>query len=81
MKSKQKENKVVYGTSYFPTRGDAFKYYSAQGIFSFQVANKIDDGEIHIGKPPGLHALRRAVLHDCQGGAERYYIHEDIRVG
>ena len=44
---------MVYGTSYFPTRGDAYKYYSAQGVFSFQVDNKITDGEINIGKPPG----------------------------
>jgi hypothetical protein len=78
---------MVYGTSYFPTRGDADKYYHAQGFFSFQVDNKIEDGEIHIGKPPGLHSLRQAVLHESQGGSQRYFIHEvqlfheDRRVG
>ena len=72
---------MVYGTSYFPTHGDALKYYNAQGSFSFIVDNKIADGEIHIGVPPGLHSLRRAVLHDDQGGSQRYFIHEDIRIG
>ena len=72
---------MIYRTSYFPTRGDALKYYHAQGRFSFMVDNMISDGEIHIGIPPGLHSLRRAVLHDDQGGSRRYYIHEDIRIG
>ena len=72
---------MVYGTSYFPTRGDACKYYSTYGIFSFQVDSKIDAGEIHIGMPPDLSTLRRAVLRDDQGGSQRYFIEEDIRVG
>jgi hypothetical protein len=72
---------MIYGTSYFPTRGAALKYYSAQGSFSFMVDNMIADCEIHIGVPPGLHSLRRAVLHDDQGGSQRYFIHEDIRIG
>jgi hypothetical protein len=72
---------MVYGTAYFPTQGDAYKYYSAQGIFSFQVDNKINDREIHIGMPTGLSSLRRAVLRDDQGGSQRYFIEEDIRVG
>ena len=72
---------MIYGTSYFPTRGDALKYYRAQGSFSFMVDNMIADCEIHIGVPPGLHSLRRAVLHDDQGGSQRYFIHEDIRIG
>lgn len=72
---------MVYGTSYFPTRGDALKYYHTQGIFSFQVDNKIEDGEIHIGTPPGLSYLRRAVLRRDSGGSQRYFIYEDIRIG
>lgn len=72
---------MVYGTSYFPTRGDALKYYSAQGMFSFQILNKIADGEAHIGMPPDLSSLRRAVLHRDAGGSQRYFIHEDIRIG
>ena len=73
---------MVYGTSYFPTRGDACKYYSAQGIFSFQVDNKIEDGEIHIGKPPGyLGPECRAILQNDQGGSKRWFIAEDVRVG
>ncbi len=72
---------MVYGTSYFPTKGDAYKYYHAQGEYSFQVDNKIKEGSIHIGSPPDLTSLRRAVLHDDQGGSRRYFIHEDIRIG
>ncbi len=70
-----------YGTSYFPTRGDALKYYLALGAEWWDVNEMIKNNEIHIGKPPGLHSLRRAVLHDDQGGSQRYFIHEDIRVG
>ena len=72
---------MIYGTSYFPTHGDALKFYSAQGIFSFQTNNKIKDGEIHIGIPPILDSNSIAILHTDQGGSQRYYIHEDIRIG
>tara|TARA_B100000214_G_scaffold344933_1_gene294448 strand:- start:213 stop:434 length:222 start_codon:yes stop_codon:yes gene_type:complete len=73
---------MVYGTSYFPTRGDAYKYYRAQGVFSFQVDNKINDGEIWIGKPPGyLGHNARAFLQNDQGGSKRWFIAEDVRVG
>ena len=72
---------MVYGTSYFPTKGDAYKYYHVLGMYSFQVDNKISSGEVNIGVPPDLTSLRRAVLHDDQGGSRRYFIHEDIRVG
>ncbi len=72
---------MVYGTSYFPSRWDAVKYYSVLGTSRSEVKEMIKNGEIHIGKPPGLNSLRRAVARNDQGGSQRYFIHEDIRVG
>ena len=70
---------MVYGTSYFPTQGDAYKYYSAQGVFSFQVSNKIEAGEIHIGKPPNWGPSCRLFLKSDQGGSKRWFIEEERR--
>ena len=70
-----------YGTSYFPTRLDALKYYQALGAEWWDVNEMIKNGEIHIGKPPDLHSLRRAVAHNDQGGSKRYFIYEDVRIG
>ena len=72
---------MIYGTSYFPSRWDAVKYYSVLGFKSSDVKEMIKSGEIHIGKPPGLNSLRRAELRDDQGGSKRYFIHEDVRIG
>ena len=70
-----------YGTSYFPSRQDAVKYFTAQNYSVYYIIRMIKDGEIHIGTPPGLSSLRRAVLHKDQGGSQRYFIHEDTRIG
>ena len=70
-----------YGTSYFPSQQDAVKYYTTQGYSVYYVIRMIKEGSIHIGMPPGLNSLRRAVLHKDQGGSQRYFIHEDIRIG
>ena len=72
---------MIYGTSYFPSRWDAVKYFSALGYNSAEVKEKIKNGEIHIGKPPGLDSLRKAVAQKDQGGSKRYFIHEDVRLG
>ncbi len=72
---------MIYGTSYFPTRQDALKYYTALRLSSYEIMLKFENGEIHIGKPPGLNSLRRAVIHLDQGSSRRYYIHEDVRIG
>lgn len=42
-----------YGTSYFPTRGNAIRYYRAyENDPAAAVERKLKAGEIHIGKPP-----------------------------
>lgn len=72
---------MVYGTSYFPSRWDAVKYYSVLGFKSPDVKEMIKKGVIHIGKPPGLNSMRRAVAHNDQGKSKRYFIHEDTKIG
>ena len=72
---------MIYGTSYFPSRWDAVKYFSVLGYNSSEVKEMIKNGEIHIGKPPGLDSLRKAVAQKDQGGSKRYFIHEDVRLG
>ncbi len=73
---------MVYGTSYFPTLDDAHKYYGVLGFYPSDVDNKIADGEINIGKPPGyLGHNARTILQNDQGGSKRWFIAEDVRVG
>ena len=73
---------MVYGTSYFPTLDDAHKYYGVLGFYPSDVDNKIADGEINIGKPPGyLGPQAQAILQNDQGGSKRWFIAEDVRVG
>ena len=72
---------MIYGTAYFPTMEDVFMYYMAQGHVPEHIFQKVRDGEVHVGLPPDLHSLRRAKLHDDQGGSKRYFIYEDVRVG
>ncbi len=72
---------MIYGTPYFPTRQDALKYYTALRLSSYEIMLKFEDGEIHIGKPPGLNSHQRAEIHLDQGSSRRYYIHEDVKAG
>lgn len=46
--------KTTVGTSYFPTRSNAVRYYREQGFEdpSGYVETSLKDGAIHIGKPP-----------------------------
>ena len=66
---------MTWGTSYFPTRGDAHKYFRPMGYFSFQVDNKITDGDIHIGKPK-LREGETCHLMADHGGSQRWFITE-----
>jgi hypothetical protein len=45
---------IITGTSYFPTKSDAIKYYVpvCDEDVRLTVEHKIAQGEIHIGKPP-----------------------------
>lgn len=60
----------VVGTNAFGTIGDARRYYQSYGMDSNEVARKVRDGEITIGKPQTL-SNERAVL-DTDG---RWLIH------
>jgi len=85
---------MQYGTSYFPSLQDALNYYNGYGHGPDSVQSKIENGEIHIGSLPA-HMLvaepgeykRYAVLRDehppgcVSGGARRWYIGVDIRIG
>lgn len=53
-KGAAKGNPITTGTSYFPTRHAAIRYYRSQGYTSAAkaVEQKIAAREIHIGKPP-----------------------------
>lgn len=44
---------IITGTSYFPTKSDAIKYYApiCDEDVRLTVENKIAQGEIHIGQP------------------------------
>ena len=67
---------MKYGTSNFPSFIEACKYYRPYGFYSFQVKNKIESGEIKIGKPKATEGQR--VLEVNENPGLRYYI-EDIK--
>tara|TARA_Y100000593_G_C4321212_1_gene343911 strand:+ start:6475 stop:6723 length:249 start_codon:yes stop_codon:yes gene_type:complete len=75
------EYEFKYGTAFFPTIGDAYKYYWAQGIFGFQVDFKVKAGEIHIGEPPLPKNSTKiwAIAEPDQGGSKRYFIYEKTK--
>lgn len=52
---------MTFGTSHFDTLASAIRYYSNQGYSPEDVARKIDDGEIHIGKPEILSTEKLSV--------------------
>lgn len=54
---------MIVGTSYFVSRAAANAYYADYGCTAENVAHKIRDGEIHIGKP-SLKVGERLVLLD-----------------
>lgn len=63
-----------YGTSYFPTRGNAIRYYrDYEGKdAATAVDRKLAAGEIHIGKPP-LKPGDVLTIEDC-----RYHVTEGV---
>jgi len=62
-----------YGTSYFPSRWDAVKYYSVLGFKSSEVKEMIKNGEIHIGMPKTTKNQRPFLMVD-HGDAKRWFI-------
>jgi len=70
---------MVYGTCYFPTLIDAYRYYAEQegGHYEDSVDAKIADGEIKIGKPNLEGTLQegcRMELRKDQGGSRRWFV-------
>ena len=65
--------KTRTGTSYFKSFDAAFRYYKDYGFNYGDVQRKIQDGEIHIGKPT-LKPNQKLVLNTEEG---RYFIEED----
>lgn len=61
---------TVIGTNWFKSAGDARRYYAQMGFDSNEVARKIRDNEICIGRP-NIMSNERAVL-DVDG---RWLIH------
>lgn len=60
----------TYGTSYFTSRGAANRYYKDYGDDAEDVARKIREGSIHIGKPP----LKPGERLSTTDGGKRYMI-------
>lgn len=42
----------IIETTYFPSLPHAIAYYRPQGFSALDVKRKLDEGEIHVGKPP-----------------------------
>ena len=45
----------TYGTAYFRSLWDAYRYYRDHGTDLAEVERKVKDGEFHIGKPPKVY--------------------------
>lgn len=43
---------TTIGTNYFPSLSHALAYYRPQGFNGADVKRKLDEKEIHVGKPP-----------------------------
>ena len=64
----------IYGTSYFPTRSDVYRYYSAQQYSGAAIKQVLDEGGVHIGKPPKVSPSVKILLKADVGGSRRYHI-------
>lgn len=65
---------MIYGTCYFPTVKDAYRYYRADDINGRDaVIDKIASGEIKIGKPPMIRDDHLELRRD-QGGSHRWFV-------
>ena len=68
---------MIFGTCYFNTLYDAYAYYSDYGTDPDQVNNKVENGEIKIGKPPSAYLKRKGCKLKRKmflGNDQRYYI-------
>lgn len=66
---------MIYGTCYFPTVEDAYRYYAELegGHYYDSVNDKIASGEIKIGKPPMIRDDHLELRRD-QGGSQRWFV-------
>ena len=64
----------IYGTSYFPTRSVVYRYYSAQQYSGAAIKQVLDEGGVHIGKPPKVSPSDKILLKTDVGGSRRYHI-------
>jgi len=62
-----------WGTSYFPTLADAYKYYKTMGYYKHDVLNKIHEGSIHIGDPKVKQGQYPFLMND-HGNSRRWFI-------
>ena len=76
---------IIHGTHHFTTRQAAISYYAKQGTDAAQVAYKLKQGEIVIGKPKlGFHCSdptvplyrRNQVVLDCWADEDGRYMLE-----
>ena len=64
----------VYGTSYFPTRSDVYRYYSAQHYSGDAIKYVLDQGGVHVCEPPKVSPSDKVFLKSDAGGSRRYHI-------
>jgi hypothetical protein len=43
---------MIIGTSYFPSKAKALRYYAYESATMADIERKLDEGLIHIGAPP-----------------------------
>ena len=61
---------MIYGTHHFSNMAAAFSYYCSKGFTRASVMDKIESGEIRIGRPD-LKNGERCILNRAEG---RYFI-------
>ena len=64
----------VYGTSYFPTRLDVYRYYYAQQYSGDAIKYLLGQGCVHVGEPPKVSPSDKILLKSDAGGSRRYHI-------
>ena len=64
----------IYGTSYFPTRSDVYRYYGAQHYSGDAIKYVLDQGCVHVGEPPKVSPSDKILLKPDAGGSRRYHI-------
>ena len=64
----------IYGTSYFPTRADVYRYYGHQQYDSAAIKHALDNGSVHVGEPPKVSPSDKILLRNEAGRSQRYYV-------